>query len=225
MENCLEEKKELSATAPDQLMSEFQENNSRKRVINKKVLIVAIVIIAIIAIGTFAFYKGWLVAATVNGSPISRLAIVAALEKSSGKRMLDALITQKVIDDEMRKRGMTVTDDEVSEDMKAVEDQIKAQGGNLDATLIAQGLTLDDFRKQITIQKQLKKLLADKIQITDVEIEKFIADSDIAIPKGKEDSYKNDAKKYLERQKLSDEAGPLVEDLKSQSAIRYFVNY
>src|SRR3990167_8103091 len=60
----------------------------------------AIVIGVIIVVGALAYrYKGLLVAATVNGSPISRFSVIEELEKKSGKATLDALIIQKLIAD------------------------------------------------------------------------------------------------------------------------------
>src|SRR5688572_16109970 len=43
------------------------------------------------------FLRGVFVAATVNGKPISRLALVKELEKQNGKETLNSLVTKELI--------------------------------------------------------------------------------------------------------------------------------
>ncbi|HEY4477359.1 MAG TPA: SurA N-terminal domain-containing protein, partial [Candidatus Paceibacterota bacterium] len=168
----------------------------------------AIVIGVIIVVGALAYrYKGLLVAATVNGSPISRFSVIEELEKKSGKATLDALIIQKLIAVEAQKKGITVNDNDVNAEIKKIEEQLKEQGKTLAEALSAQGMTEEDLRVQLATQKKLEKLLADKIQVTDEEIAQFIKDSKIVIPAGQEDSYKNQARDQIQQNKLNDAVG------------------
>ena len=186
----------------------------------------AIIIAAVIIIGALAYaYKGLFIAAMVNGKPISRLAVMQKLEKASGKQVLDSLITKKIIGDEARKKGITVSGEEIDEEIKNIEAGISSQGGTLDAALAAQGMSKDDLKEQIMIQKEVEKILADKINITDSEIEQYIKDNKVAIPEGQEAEYANQIKTQMRNQKLNQEAGLLVDSLKSQAKILYFVNY
>ena len=194
-----------------------------KRMLSTKAAIAIVAIVVIAALGYR--YKGFLVAATVNGSPISRLAIIQELEKKSGKATLDELVTQKLINDEAKKKGITISGDEVTAAIKDIEDQVKAQGQTLDDALAAQGMTQEDFRAQITIQKTLEKLLADKTQVTDAEIEQYLKDNKVVIPAGQDVVYKNQVKSQLAQDKLRKEAGLFINSLKSQASINYFINY
>ena len=197
--------------------------NQNKRVVSTKV---AAIIIALIIIGLLAYYyKGLFVAATVNGAPISRIEVIQELEKASGKNALDALITRKLINDEARKKGIAVSNDDIDAEVKDVESKISAQGGTLDEALISQGMTMDMFRKQVMTQKELENILADKLQVTDEDIAKFISENEITIPEGKDAEYKDQIKEQIKQGKLSDEAQALVESLKSAANIQYFVNY
>ncbi len=108
-------------------MPERRESNSRmpKVVTVKNVVIVVFVLI----IAALVYYeKGLVVAATVNGSPISRFAVIQELEKKSGKAALDSLITKKLIDEEASKKGVVITDVDVQTELGAIEKQVTSQG-------------------------------------------------------------------------------------------------
>ena len=64
-------------------------------------IIIAISIAVVIFLASLQYSKGLLVAATVNGSPISRWAVIGNLEKQAGKQALDSLITEKLIESKL----------------------------------------------------------------------------------------------------------------------------
>ena len=186
----------------------------------------SLIIAAVLVVGGLVFYyKDILVAATVNGSPISRLAMIRQLEKSAGKNMLEDLITKKLINDEAVKARISISEDVINAAIQETKTQLEAQGQTLEGALAAQGMTQDDLRDQIIIRKQLEQLLADKIQVSDEEIQQYIKDNQVTIPAGKEAEYQKQIKDQLQQQKLSSEAGTFVESLKSKASIHYFVQY
>lgn len=191
--------------------------------INKKTIII---IAIIIAVGVLAYiYKGLFVAAVVDGSPISRLAVINELEKSSGKNLLDSLITEKIIQNEVNAKGIIISDDEINTTIKNIEDQISAQGSTLDEALTMQGMTLEDLKKQLILQLELEKLVADKINVTDEEITQYIQDNSISIPEGQEEIANIQIREELKNQKINTESSILISSLKSQANILYFINY
>ncbi|MDP2909474.1 MAG: SurA N-terminal domain-containing protein [bacterium] len=186
----------------------------------------AIIIAVVIIIGALAYvYKGLFVAATVDGSPISRLAVIQKLEKASGKSLLDSLINEKLVENEVSAKKIVVSDDEINSEIKTIENRVAAQGGTLDAALAAQGMSMDDLKKQIILQKEMEKLLADKINVTDEEVAQYIEDNKISIPEGQEAAAVGQIKNEIRNQKLNTEAQILITDLKSKAKIQYFVNY
>jgi hypothetical protein len=191
--------------------------------LNLKTLIIAGVVIVVLILAYV--FKGQFIAASVNGSLISRHAVIAELEKVSGKNALESLITEKLINAEADKKGVKVTADEIAAEIKTVETQIKAQGGTLEAALAAQGMTREVFEKQILINKKLEKLLADKITVTDAEIKQFITDNKVAVPAGQEATYNAQVKTQIQQQKMSTEASALIASLRAASKINYFVTY
>jgi len=206
------------------LLQEPQKKTEKKAIkINLKT---AIIIGVIAAVGILAYvYKGLFIAATVDGSPISRLTIIQRLEKASGKSLLDSLIAEKLIQNEAAAKNIVVTDDEVNSQIKTIQGQIIAQGSTLDEALKARGMTMKDLEKQIALQIKIEKLVADKVNVTDEEVAQYIKDNGITVPAGQEEATNAQVKNELRNQKLSQEADALVATLKLQAKINYFVNY
>jgi hypothetical protein len=208
----------------------MDENTTQTESLNKKSIKVSlktvIIIAVVIILGILAYFaKGLFIAAMVDGSPISRLAIIRQLEKASGKSLLDALITEKLIQNEAKTKGIKVSDDEINGQISAIRDQLVTQGSTLEATLAAHNMTMEDLRREIILGKEEEKLLADKITVSDDEVAQYIKDNSLTIPKGQEATATAQIKDEIRNQKLSTAGNDLITTLKSQAKIRYFVNY
>ena len=195
----------------------------KRQFISTKTAIIIAVIIILAAL--VYYYKGLFIAATINGSPITRLAVIKELEKASGKQALDSLITKKLINNEAIKKGISITSEEVDAEIKTIEDQIKAQGQTLEQALATKNMKLEDLKQQILTRKTLEKILADKLQVTEDEITKFITDNNVAIPQGQEEAYRTQIIAQLKQQKLNTEAETLITSLRLGATIKYFTNY
>lgn len=171
--------------------------------------------------------KSFLVAATVNGSPISRWSVVKELEKQSGKAALESMIQKKLLDAQLEKEGVTVSQAEVDAEIKIIEQEVSGQGGGtLKAALAAQGVTEESLREQITIQKKLEKVLADKVIVSDADLEAYKKQNDVKLPEGqKEADFNAELKQQLKRQKFQEVAGQWVSDLSANAKIKYYVSY
>lgn len=226
MENFETASAEAPNLTPEQVPAEtplLEEKPKKKIVISVKAIVIALAVLAILILAYV--FKGQFIAATVNGSLISRRAVVAELEKISGKNALESLITEKLINAEAEKKGIEVTAEEIAAEVKKIEDQIKAQGATLETALSAQGLTKEIFEKQILLNKKLEKMLVDKTGVTDEEIKQYITDNKITIPAGEETTYNEQIKAQMQQEKLSMEAGALISSLRAAAKIKYFVNY
>lgn len=190
-----------------------------------KTKIGVIIGIVVVLLGLAYYCRGLFIAAWVNGAPVSRFEVIGRLEKASGKSVLDSLITKKLIEDEAKKKGIAVTKDEIAAEIKKIEDQIAGQGGTLDQALAQQAMTKEDLEIQISVNGLLQKLIADKINVSEEEIQKFIADNKVTIPKGQEQQFHDQVKNQVSQQKISVEAKNLIDSLKGSAKIKYFVNY
>lgn len=187
----------------------------------------AVIALALIVGALGWYYKGAFIAATVNGRVISRLAVMQETERQLGKDTLDNLIAKELFFAEARSKGITVSDAEVNTKIKEVTEQLKAQGYTLEKALSEQKISMDQFRKQVVEQEQIRKLLADKTKVTDADVEKYIKDQKLTVPKGAEEekAFKGTLKSYLVQQKMTEAVSELLPGLKDKAAIKYFVTY
>jgi foldase protein PrsA len=190
----------------------------------KSKLVIGIVLIFVIT-GLF-LAKGLFVVAIVNGKPISRLSVIKELEKQGGKQVLKGVIDQKIIETELDKQKITVTKEEVDEEIKKIEEQVSKQGTTLKDALAQQNMTEEKLRSEIAIQKRIEKLLIDKIAVSESEIDTYINDSKATLPKDtKPEDFRKQISLQLQQQKLQTEAQKWVSELTTNAKIKYFVNY
>lgn len=199
------------------------ERSAKQSKISKKTMIIVVAVIVVIAL---AFYfKGSFIAATVNGSMISKSSLIKQLEKQAGKLALDNLVIEKLIDQEAKKLNINIKSEDVDAQIKLIEDQLKTQNTTLELALKAQGLTRNDLKKQITTQKKLELLLADKITVSDEEVAKFISDNNATAPAGQEAQFMAEARLQVSQQKLNAAAQTWIAEAKTKAKINYYVSY
>ncbi len=203
------------------------EPENKKKIIKINISRRAIIILGVVVVILVAAYflKGLLIVATVNGSPIGRLGVIEKLEKVSGKSLLDSLINQKLVAQEAEDKKIAVTKEEVEAEIKKIETQVSTQGTTLTEALALQHMNMRDLEKQIVFQKQVEKLIADKIVVTEAEIEQYISDNKVTLESGQEEITKEQIKAGLENQKFNQAGDELLETLKDKAKIRYFVEY
>lgn len=174
----------------------------------------------------YVYFKGAFVAATVNGVDMSRWSVVRELEKQAGKSILDSMITKQLIEGEIKKQKIVVTATDIDAEIKKVEEQIATQGGTLEQALAGQGMTMDDLREQIMINKSLEQILADKIMVSEEEIDQYLSTSQMP-PSGGESSsdLREQAREQLKAQKFGTEASRWVTDTRAQATIKYYGEY
>jgi len=219
-----EEKTSEIKLAEDTKPFEDKPKADKKSVkISLRTIIIVVVIVAVLVL--VYIFKGVFVAATVNGSPIGRLTVIEKLEKASGQALLDSLIEQKLIADEAQAQNIEVTDEEVAEEIKKIEDQISAQGGDLDDTLAQQGMSRQELEEQILLQKQVEKMLVDKIEVSDEDVANYISTYQLDIADEEMETAYGQIKAQIKNQKLSQEVETFLGDLKDKADIKYFVKY
>ena len=212
-----------SASISGPELSRVQKLQKLIRKVNPKTAIVVTVVVLLLV--SVYVYKGLFIVATVNGSPISRFSVISKLEKASGKQVLDVLVTEKLIKSELNKQKVTVTNDEISVDLKKIEGQVVAQGGTLAQALMLQGITQKNLEDQISLNLRVEKFLADKIKVEDSEVSQYIKDNKVIIPKGQEAQYNDQIRNELKSNKLYQASQEWVSSIRSGASINFFVNY
>jgi foldase protein PrsA len=179
-----------------------------------------------IVLGALFYFKSFFIAATVNGQPISRFEILKRLEKTDGKTALDNVITEILVVQEAKKLNVLATDAEINTEIAKVEEQLKASNQTLEAVLLAQRVSMNEFRYRIMLQKTVEKILDAKAVVTEEEISKFIEDNKASIPEGMQQSeVRTLVQEQLKTQKLGTEFQTWLEMVKGKANINYLVKY
>lgn len=192
---------------------------------SKKYLMIFFILILIL--GLIYFSKRFLIAATVNGKSINRLALLQKLEKQGGKKILESMVTESLILQEADKRKITVNQKEIDVEMKKIEANVASQGSTLDQALQNQGMTKNDLTEQIKIQLMLQKMAGSDIKITDQEVNDYINanKNQQGIESSGQEISKEQATAQLKQQKLQQSIQSFLSDLKTKAKITYFVSY
>lgn len=190
---------------------------------NKKFIV--ILVLLLLALGVY-YFKSLFVAATVNGLPIRRYSVINQLEDLYGQQVLDSLITEELIKQEARNKNITVGDAELDQEISNIEKQFSDSGQSLDDTLALQNMSRETFREQIFLQKLVEKLLGDKINVGDEEVDQYIEENKEFFPEGSDpDALREDVFNQLKQDKLSTEFQTWIQEIRQNSSINYFVEY
>lgn len=192
----------------------------------QKILSLGLIPLAIVIAIVLYHFKGLIVAATVNGKPVSRMSVVAQLEKEGGKTVLDNLVTNELVLQEAQKEKVTASPAEITAQISQITENLKAQGQDLNSALAAQGMTQSDLNDQIKLQILVQKMAGKGITVTDKEVSDYFNQNISSYPKGtKLDSVSAQIKSDLEQQKMNTAITSWINNLKSKAKINYFVGY
>lgn len=186
-----------------------------------------IISLAILVVGALLYFgRGFIVAAVVNGQPISRVALVQEAEKQSGKQALSGLIRNILVEQEARKQNVTITEKQIDDQIKIVETNLSKQGQNLDQMLTLEGMTRQDLRRVIRLDLLVTKMVEKSIKVTDKEVNDYIEKNKDILPKDQSASeLKKTVLERLKQQSLSQKAQEWLAGLEKNAKIVKFVNY
>lgn len=181
--------------------------------------------IVLLLLTAYGLGRKFLIAATVNGHPISRLSLIKELEKQQGQQALDNLITQDLISQEAKNKGISVTDAEVQEEVDKIKTMVEAQGTTLESALAFQGQTIDDLKETLYLKRKVEKLLGDDIAVSDDEISKYYDDNKSVFEGKKLDEVKAQIKDQLVQEKLTSKFQEWITDVRGKADIRYLLSF
>lgn len=138
--------------------------------VKKKTII--LLSIAILAVLGYLIYK-LMIVAWVDNTPITRMQLDKTLEEKYGKDLKEQLISERLISQEAKKRGVNATSQDIDTQIKKIEDQ---QGGadKLNQLLQMQAMTRKDLTDQIKYQILIEKMFGSDASTTPQEISDYI---------------------------------------------------
>ena len=164
----------------------------------------------------------FLYVAKVDGVGIPRAEWEKTLKSRYGKSVASELIDIYTVKAALKKAGITVSDAEVNAEIANIEKQLAGQ--SLEDALKQQGRTLTDFRSDIALQVGMKKLLSNKIVITDTDIDAYVKSAGTTLTGTTDEEKRASAKQALMDQKLGDEINKWFTDLQSKVKVENYLN-
>lgn len=132
-------------------------------------LLLAAALIVVLIVNPFGKNTGKETVASVNNVEITKDKLYESLVDAGGPQILEGLITEEVIKQEMDKKSIKITEEDINKEMDSIKKMFPSDE-QFEMALGMQGLTMENFKEQTKMQLQLTKLLGDQIKVTDEEI-------------------------------------------------------
>ena len=190
--------KAVKTTAPAQQKTVSEPKKEEKN----SWLIPLLAIAAVVVIG-FVAYR-WLVIAKVNGAVIDRVTYYKELRRQAGKQVMEDMITRQLMKQALAEKKIVISDKDIDSEIAKLETQLKSRNQNLDVLLKQQGVTRQELRENIALNKGFEKYFANEVQVTDKEAQEYIDQNPSSFAEGTSDANKlAQAKQLLKTQKLT----------------------
>lgn len=187
-----------------------------------------VVVLIAVVLGLLFWLRGELIVAMVNNHPITRIHLIKELEKQYGKQVIDTLVTRKIIEQSAQKQNITISDQEIDEEIKSLEKRVSDTGQSLAELLAFQGMTQQELRENIRIQKVVEKLASKDVAVTDKEVDDYLAQSQPEVdpttgeaPEPVSAEERAQIKESLTQQKQSEAIQKYLQEARNQAQIEY----
>lgn len=209
-----------SVRKPEAPISEVKNLQTLSRRVSRKNLILIAIFILIAVLWKF---RSSFIVAMVNGQPISRWQLNDRLMKKFGDQTLDSVINERLILAAARQKGVFIKSEEIDSRVKKIEQRLQGQI-SLDDALKAQGLTKDDFRKELEIQLSIEKTFDTEATVSAGEIDDYLAKNSQAYKNATDPAQvQEEVKAVLRQQKINDLFEKWFDDIRKNAKITKFL--
>ncbi len=117
------------------------------------------------------------VAAVVNGDPITKQELFDAMYLQNGSEILDQLITRQLIFQEANRIGITVSEEEVDEEIDTIiEESFQGEEEEFLMVLEQYGISLEAFREDARLNLLAAEIALEQVDFTEEDVEKYFAE-------------------------------------------------
>ncbi|MBI3443735.1 SurA N-terminal domain-containing protein [Candidatus Woesebacteria bacterium] len=192
-------------------------------IVRNRLRIVALAGLVLVGLAFLVYKnKGLFVAALVNGQPILRSQLNDELNKRYGARTLDAMVSEKLVADEIKKQNIQVNDAELDARVAELSKSLP-EGMTFADALKAQGMTEPQFKNQLRLQLGIDKLLSQEVSVSATEIDNYIKDNRQNLPATKEAVLRQQVEDNLKKQKIEELFQGWFASLKEKASIQRFL--
>lgn len=114
--------------------------------------------------------------ASVNGDSITKADLYNRMVVDYGSQAVDQLITEKLVDQELKKAGGSVTAANVDTELTKLTEQFGGQTG-LDQALQSNGMTMGQLKDNILFRLKLQAILGKNVPTDDATLQKYFQDN------------------------------------------------
>jgi len=147
-----------------------------KKLKKKRVYQILLVAIILLATAIMAGCQKEEIVASVGDKKITKDELYERLVKQNGKQVLDTLITEKIIDLEVEKQKVVVSEEDIENEMKKIIDYYGGED-SFNQALKSAGYSIDTVKEDIKKNVEVKKLLEPSITITEDEMKQHFEDN------------------------------------------------
>ncbi len=178
-----------------------------------------IITLAVIVLAILLWkFKTLFVVAIVNGRPVTRYELEQKLMGRYGKQTLDEIVSERLVTEKAQEDKVMVTANNIE---AKIADLTKMLAGrtSLEAALEQQGMTMEEFRRQVYLQALVEKIAEPQVKIDDKEIADYIEQNQGFMTATEEGAIREEAVTALKRQKTSEIFAKIFADLKAKAKV------
>lgn len=198
--------------------------NSSKSRFKLSTLGILILIAVFFVLGSVLYQnKSWIIAGSVNNRPVTSFELYKRMLQQYGKQTLDQIVVERLIKQEAANRNINISESEVDGEVAKIEESL-GEGASLTEALAQQGMTLSGLKENIRLRLTAAKLVEGKVNVTDEEVDKYLAENAASLPEGQDlNTQKESVRNFLKEQKLNEEIQKLIQELRDKAKISTFV--
>lgn len=160
--------------------------------------------------------------AKVDGVGIPKSEWKNFLKSRYGSLAVNDLINRYMVENELKKADIQVSDEEINKEIAKIEKDLNGQ--SLEELLKQQGMTLKDFRREMYIQVGVRKLLRDRVSVSDDEVKDYVNNYGSSLSGSTDEEKFAEAKDILINNKIDqEEAFKWFRDLQARVKVENYM--
>jgi len=170
-------------------------------------------------------YRGYIIAGSINTTPITRFELNKKLVERYGQATLQEMVDTALLADLAKKNNVTIAQSDLDEERKKIVDRLGGEEA-LKNALTQSGLTDKDFLsrlKAMVTEAKLKVKLFTNVEPKEDEVKKYFTDYSSYFKDKKYEDVKEEIKTNLKEQQLQDKFTEWFKDQRSKAQIRTYI--
>ena len=183
-------------------------------------LVLAIVLVIVLITSPFSSNGDNEAVATVNGVDITKDTLYNELITVGGAQTLDNLITEQLIEQEVTKTKITITDADVTKELDTIKKNFATEE-EFEAALAQSGMTVENLKEEMKVQVKIRKSVEPKVKaITDADIKTYFEGNPDAFGTATLEASSAQIKEQLTTQQISTLSTTWLAELKEKAEIK-----